>query len=60
MPQVSNHAPVTVALIVSSITAIVLGVARDKYGLDLSGYEPHIQVLATAAGYFITGQKVVP
>ena len=53
MPTPTNHAPVTVALVASSVTALLIAFAKN-YGVDLAGQEAHIQVLATAAGYLIS------
>ena len=58
LPQTTNHAPVTVALIANALVAVLLAVLKERYKVDFSGQEANMQVLATAAGYLIAGQKV--
>jgi hypothetical protein len=57
MPQVQNHAPVTVALVANAVVAILIEMAKRKYGVDFSGQEANLQVLATGLGYLIAGKQ---
>jgi hypothetical protein len=54
VPQVTNNAPVTVALVANAICAIVIAVAKQRFGVDFSGQEANLQVLATGLGYFVS------
>lgn len=55
LPQLTNHAAVSVTMVASSITAIVISLAKTKYGIDLSGLEAHITIVVGAlAGYLTT------
>jgi hypothetical protein len=58
MPTTQNHAPVTVALIANAAVAILLAVLKQRYGVDFSGQEAHLQVLATGLGYLVAGKAV--
>ena len=58
LPTTTNHAPVTVALIASAFVAVLLAVLKQRYQIDFSGQEANLQVLATAVGYLVAGQKV--
>ena len=53
MPQVVNHAPVTVALVANAFVAILLAVLKQRYGVDFSGQEANLQVLATGLGFLV-------
>lgn len=55
LPATTNHAPVTVALIASSAVAVLIAVAKAKFGVDFSGQEANLTVLATAIGYLVPG-----
>lgn len=55
-PMFTNHSQVTTAFVASNAVALILGLVKAKYGLDLSGYEPQLIALVTAAGYFIPGR----
>lgn len=58
VPQTVNHAPVTVALFASALVSVVLAVLKDRYGVDFSGQESNLQILATGFGYFVaSGDK---
>jgi hypothetical protein len=52
-PQVENHAPVTVALVANAAVAILLAVLKQRYGVDFSGQEANLQVLATGLGFLV-------
>jgi len=56
LPSVTNHAPVTVALVANAVTAIALAVLKERYQVDFSAQEANIQVLATALGYLVAGR----
>lgn len=58
-PTVTNHAPVTVALIANAIVAITIEYAKRVENVDFSGLEAHLQVLATAIGYLIKSKEGV-
>jgi len=58
LPQTTNHAPVTVALIANALVAVGLAIAKQRFGVDFSGQEANLQVIATAAGYLVAGVKV--
>jgi hypothetical protein len=60
LPATTNHASVTVALIANALVAVVLAVLKQKLDVDFSGQEANLQVLATAVGYLVAGQKVAP
>jgi len=53
LPQVQNHAPVTVALVANAAVAILLAVLKQRYGVDFSGQEANLQVLATGLGFLV-------
>lgn len=55
LPQTTNHAPVTVALIASSAVAVLIAVVKAKFQVDFSGQEANLTVLATAIGYLVPG-----
>jgi hypothetical protein len=55
LPETTNHAPVTVALIANALVAVVLAILKQKFNIDFSGQEANLQVLATAAGYLVPG-----
>lgn len=52
VPAVTNHAPVTGAMVASAVAAILMQYARQKFGVDFTGLEPQIQTVAVAIGYF--------
>jgi hypothetical protein len=54
VPQVTNNAPVTVALVANAICAIIIAVAKQRFQVDFSGQEANLQVLATGLGYFVS------
>jgi hypothetical protein len=54
VPQVTNNAPLTVALVANAICAIVIAVAKQRFQVDFSGQEANLQVLATGLGYFVS------
>lgn len=54
LPEVTNHAPVTVALLANAIVGVLLALLKAKYGIDFSGQEANLQVIATAAGYLVS------
>jgi len=56
LPQVQNHAPVTVALVANAAVAILLAVLKQRYGVDFSGQEANLQVLATGLGFLVVGK----
>ena len=56
VPTATNYAPVTVALVANAFVAIVLAVLKQRFEVDFSGQEANLQVLATAFGYFVSGQ----
>lgn len=53
LPSVENHAPVTVALVANAAVAILLAVLKQRYGVDFSGQEANLQVLATGLGFLV-------
>ena len=53
LPQVQNHAPVTVALVANAAVAILIAVLKQRYGVDFSGQEANLQVLATGLGFLV-------
>jgi len=53
VPTVTNHAPVTVALMANAIVAITLAILKDRYQIDFSGQEANLQVIATGLAYFV-------
>jgi hypothetical protein len=55
LPKATNHAPVTVALVASALASIAITLLKAKFGIDFSGEEANITVLATAAGYLVPG-----
>jgi hypothetical protein len=58
LPQTTNYAPVTVALIANAAVAIALAVLKQRYDVDFSGQEANLQVLATAFGYMVTKKDI--
>ena len=56
-PQLTNHAPVTVALVANAVVAILLAVLQQRYGVDFSGQQTNLQVLATGLGYLVAGRS---
>jgi len=53
-----NHAPVSVTLVASAITSIALALIKAKLGIDLSGQEANVTIIAGAiAGYLTVGQS---
>jgi hypothetical protein len=55
LPQTTNHAPVTVALVASALASSAIALVKAKFGVDFSGQEANLTVLATAAGYLVPG-----
>jgi hypothetical protein len=53
LPKVENHAPVTVALVANAAVAILLAILKERYGVDFSGQEANLQVLATGLGFLV-------
>lgn len=53
LPATTNYAPVTVALFANAVVAILLAVLKQRYGVDFSGQEANLQVIATGVGYFV-------
>lgn len=58
LPEVTNHAPVTVALFASALVSLFLALLKAKYQIDLSGQEANLQTLAIGAGYLVGGGKL--
>ena len=56
LPITQNHAPVTVALVANAVVAILLAVLKQRYGVDFSGQEANLQVLATGIGFLVAGK----
>jgi len=56
LPVTQNHAPVTVALVANAAVAILLAVLKQRYGVDFSGQEANLQVLATGLGYLVAAK----
>ena len=55
LPQTTNHAPVTVALVAGAAVNVLIAVVKAKFGVDFSGQEANLIVLATAVGYLVPG-----
>jgi len=56
--QFQNHAPVSVTLVAAALTSIVIALAKAKLGIDLSGQEANVTIIAGAvAGYLTAGQS---
>lgn len=55
LPQTTNHAPVTVSLLASSAVAVLIAVIKSKFGVDFSGQEANLTVLAIAVGFLVPG-----
>lgn len=53
LPTTENHAPVTVALVANAAVAILLAILKQRYGIEFSGQEANLQVLATGLGYLV-------
>ena len=56
LPQLTNHAPVTVAVFAAAITNILIAFARSKYGVDLSGQESNITIVVAGIAGYLTGR----
>lgn len=56
VPSVTNHAPVTVALISAAAANVIIHYAKTKLGVDFAGLESDLQVLATGFGYLVAGK----
>lgn len=51
---VSNHAKVSAGVVAGAATALILSIAKSKFGLDLSNDAPNITMLVMAAvGYLV-------
>lgn len=57
-PTVTNHAPVTVALIAAAAANVIMHYAKAKFDVDFAGLESDLQVLATGVGYLVAGKGV--
>jgi hypothetical protein len=56
LPQLTNHAPVSVTLVSSAVTAILIALAKSKYGIDLSGQEANVTIVVGALAGYLTGR----
>lgn len=56
IPQVQNHAPVTVAVFASAVASVIIAFAKAKWGVDFSGQEANLQVIATGIGYMVASK----
>ena len=56
LPQLTNHAAVSVTLVASAITSIIIALAKSKYGIDLSGQEANVTIVAGAVAGYLTGK----
>jgi len=56
VPTVTNHAPVTVALIAAAAANVIMHYSKAKFGVDFAGLESDLQVLATGFGYLVAGK----
>ena len=56
LPQTTNHSPVTVAVFANAFVAVVIAILKQRYGVDFSGQEANLQLLATGAGFFVAGK----
>lgn len=56
IPTAQNHAPVTVALFANAAVAVLLAVLQQRFGVDFSGQEANLQVLATGVGYLVASK----
>jgi hypothetical protein len=56
LPQLTNHAPVSVTLVASAVTSILIALAKSKYGIDLSGQEANVTIVVGALAGYLTGR----
>ena len=61
MPEVTNHAPVSVAMFSVAATHFTLALLKAKLGIDLGDQEPNLLILVTGiAGYLTSANSVAP
>lgn len=48
------HPKVGIPAIVGAVVAIIMGVAKQNFGVDLSGYEANIMLVVTAVAGYLT------
>jgi hypothetical protein len=53
--SLTNHAPVSAGLFAGSLVTLLLGVAKSKWQIDLSGYEPQLIVVVSGIVGYLTG-----
>jgi energy-converting hydrogenase Eha subunit A len=56
VPSLTNHAPVSVSFVASAIASIVIALAKAKYGIDLSGQEANVTIVAGAIAGYLTSR----
>lgn len=53
VPEVTNHAPVTVAVFASAVASVSMKLAHQKFGIDFGGMEGDIQTIAVFFAFFV-------
>jgi hypothetical protein len=51
----TNHAPASSAVFVGATTALLLAIAKQKFGVDLTGLEGYISVVVGGLAAYLTG-----
>lgn len=56
VPQLTNHAPVSVTLVASAITSVVIAFLKARYQVDLAAQEANITIIVGAIAGYLTGR----